>query len=71
MLISLEWLKIFLAVSPEMKRLGVKNRCRLYEIPPNLEYITAMPRMALYLDYSARIYGIFLRYVAKEDSVTK
>ena len=58
---------ICLAVSPEMKRLGVKNRCRLYEIPPNLEYITAMPRMALYLDYSARIYGIFLKYVAKED----
>lgn len=30
-------------------------------------YITAMPRMALYLTYSARIYGIYLRYVAPED----
>ena len=58
---------ICLAVSPEMKRLGVKNRCRLREIPPDIEYITAVPRMALYLDYSARIYGVFLRYVAKED----
>lgn len=58
---------ICLAVSPEMKRLGVKNRCRLREIPSGIEYITAMPQMALYLDYSARIYGIFLKYVAKED----
>ena len=30
-------------------------------------YIPAIPRMALYLTYSARIYGIYLRYVAPED----
>lgn len=30
-------------------------------------YITATPRMAHYLTYSARIYGIYLRYVAPED----
>lgn len=36
---------------------------------PNLAitYITAVPRMALYMKYSARIYGIYLRYVAAED----
>lgn len=36
---------------------------------PSLElsYIIAPPRMALYMDYSARIYGIYLRYIAPED----
>lgn len=58
---------ICLAVSPAMKALGVRNRCRLFEIPDNLSYITAVPRMQLYIDYSARIYGIYLKYVAKED----
>ena len=32
-----------------------------------LDYITAPPRMALYIEYSTRIYGIYLRYVAPED----
>lgn len=58
---------ICLAVSPEMKRLGVKNRCRIYEIPPDLEYITAPPRMRLYIEYATRIYKIYMKYVAKED----
>jgi DNA polymerase V len=36
---------------------------------PELEiaYITAPPRMALYLDYSTRIYNVYLQYVAPED----
>lgn len=58
---------ICLAVTPELKRLGVKNRCRIYEIPPNMEYITAPPRMRLYIDYSTRIYKVYMKYVAKED----
>lgn len=32
-----------------------------------LSYITATPRMALYIDYSTRIYNIYLKYVAPED----
>ena len=36
---------ICLAVSPALKALGVKNRCRLFEIPPYLDYIIAEPRM--------------------------
>ena len=36
---------ITLAISPAMKDLGVKNRCRVFEIPKGIEYITAMPRM--------------------------
>ncbi len=30
-------------------------------------YITAPPRMALYMEYSTRIYGIYLKYFAPED----
>ena len=58
---------ICLAVSPNMKALGVKNRCRIYEIPPNIDYIVAPPRMQLYIDYSARIYEIYLKYFSKDD----
>ena len=32
-----------------------------------LDYIVAPPRMRLYMQYSARIYGIYLRYIAPED----
>ena len=58
---------ICLAVSPKMKMLGVKNRCRIFEIPPTINYIVAMPRMKKYIEYSANIYAIYLKYFAKED----
>lgn len=58
---------ICLAITPAMKKLGVKNRCRIHEIPPNIEYITAMPRMQLYIDYSSDIYEIYLKYVSPDD----
>lgn len=32
-----------------------------------LDYVVAPPRMALYVEYSTRIYDIYLRYVAPED----
>ena len=32
-----------------------------------LEYIVAPPRMAYYMEYSSRIYQIYLKYVAPED----
>ncbi|MCR0272708.1 DNA repair protein [[Clostridium] innocuum] len=56
-----------LAVSPKMKEQGVHNRCRIFEIPDNISYITAMPRMNLYMRYSADIYGIYLKYISRED----
>lgn len=31
------------------------------------DYIVALPRMAKYIEYSTKIYEIYLRYVAKED----
>ena len=36
---------ICLAVSPALKKLGVRNRCRIFEIPSYIQYITALPRM--------------------------
>lgn len=32
-----------------------------------IDYITAPPRMALYVEYSTRIYQVYLRHVAPED----
>ena len=58
---------ICLAISPAMKNLGIKNRCRLFEIPKNVKYITALPRMKKYMEYSANIYSIYLKYMSKED----
>lgn len=58
---------ICLAVSPAMKALGVPGRCRVFEIPKSIKYIMAPPRMQLYIDVSADIYAIYLKYVAKED----
>ena len=58
---------ICLAVTPKMNMLGVKNRCRIYEIPPNIKYIVALPRMKKYIEYSANIYAIYLKYFSKDD----
>jgi len=58
---------ICLAVSPAMKALGVRNRCRVFEIPKGLDYIMATPRMALYIERSADIYAVYLKYLAPED----
>ncbi len=33
----------------------------------SISYIAAPPRMALYIEYSTKIYNIYLRYVAPED----
>ncbi len=58
---------ICLAISPKLKSMGIRNRCRLFEIPDDVEYITAMPQMKKYMEFSAKIYSIYLRYIAKED----
>ena len=55
---------ICLAISPSMKALGIRNRCRVFEIPKSVRYIMAPPRMKLYIEYSANIYEIYLKYIA-------
>lgn len=58
---------ICLAITPAMKILGIRNRCRIFEIPPQVEYITAVPRMKKYMEVSADIYSVYLRYISPED----
>ena len=33
----------------------------------HIDYIVATPRMALYIDYSKRIFNIYLKYISQED----
>ena len=58
------------------KRLRKAGRCtgkssylHKLEKDPSLsvDYVVAMPRMALYIEYSTKIYDIYLKYVAPED----
>ncbi len=58
---------ITLAATPKIKELGVKSRGRLYEIPSNIKYTVIKPRMRKYMEYSANIYGIYLKYFSKDD----
>ena len=69
---------ICLAVSPALKALGMPSRPRLFEAKERIrlfeaythtrvDYIVAPPRMAEYLRISAKIYEIYLQFVARED----
>lgn len=69
---------ICLAVTPALKAYGLSGRSRLFEVEQkikevksqtgeNIEYITAVPRMALYIKYSADIYSVYLKYFSKDD----
>ncbi|RXI24591.1 MAG: DNA methylase [Candidatus Amulumruptor caecigallinarius] len=85
---------ICLAVSPALKKFGLRGRPRLFEVEQKIrevnrhrgrsghsvsgreldghpeiaaDYLIATPRMALYIDYSTRIYAVYLRYIAPED----
>ena len=58
---------ICLAISPAMKACGVRNRCRVFEIPEGIDYEMAKPRMRRYMEVSAGIYELYLRYFSPED----
>lgn len=68
---------ICLAVSPSLKAYGIGGRARLFEVNQRVaelarqgtkvEFIIAPPRMAYYIDYSTRIYEVYLKYIAPED----
>ncbi len=55
--------------APGRKFTGISFDARELERNPALEigYIVAPPQMARYMDYSARIYEIYLKYVSPED----
>ena len=58
---------ICLAITPALKKLGVRNRCRLFEIPEGIPYTAAVPRMKRYMEVSSDIYAIYLQFVSPED----
>jgi len=69
---------ICLAVSPSLKAYKISGRARLFEVKQRLQqikiltgkqidFIIAMPRMQRYLDVSAEIYGVYLKYIAPTD----
>ncbi|MGN0316934.1 MAG: DNA methylase [Lachnospira sp.] len=69
---------ICLAVTPALKAYGLSGRCRLFEVEQKcreverstgekLEYIAAIPRMEHYIEVSADIYSIYLKYFSKDD----
>ena len=60
---------ICLAVTPPLKKYGIPGRPRLFEVKQKVreDFIIAVPRMALYIEYSMKIYEIYLKYFAPED----
>lgn len=58
---------IILAVTPFLKKIGVPSRLRIFELPKNIDIIYAKPRMARYMDFSKKIYKIYLKYLSKDD----
>jgi len=58
---------ITLAVTPYLKKQGVKSRGRLFEIPSNIKYTIAKSRMNLYMQKSKEVIGIYLDFVSEED----
>ena len=69
---------ICLAVTPSLKAFGIPGRPRLFEVVQrvkeikasqhiDVDYIIAPPRMSLYMEYSTRIYNVYLKYIAPED----
>ena len=69
---------ICLAVSPSLRKYGIPGRARLFEViqkcreikartGKEINYIIAPPRMQLYMDYSSRIYQIYLKYISARD----
>ena len=69
---------ICLAVTPSLKAYGIPGRARLFEVHQkirdvkrrtgeDIQFIIAPPQMATYVEYSTRIYKVYLKYVSEED----
>lgn len=58
---------ICLAITPAMKALGVRNRCRVRDIPEGIDYMVAVPRMRRYMEASGQIVAAYLELVSAED----
>lgn len=69
---------ICLAVTPALKAYGIPGRARLFEVNQKvrevqrktgekIEFTIAKPQMAKYVEYSTRVYNVYLKYVSAED----
>ena len=69
---------ICLAVTPALKAYGIPGRARLFEVNQKVRdvqrrtgekivFIIAKPQMAKYVEYSTRVYNVYLKYVSAED----
>lgn len=56
-----------LAITPCLKKQGIKSRGRLYEIPKDVKYMIVDPRMKLYQEKSKEVIGVYLEYVDAKD----
>ena len=56
-----------LAVSPYLRNRGVKSRCRVFEIPKNLNIMFVKPRIKLYQEYSKKVFNIYKSFISEED----
>ena len=57
--------------APEGRFSGSSSDANELNTRPELEldYIVAPPRMALYMEYSTRVYQVYLKYIAPEDII--
>ena len=69
---------ICLAVTPALKAYGIPGRARLFEVNQKvrevqrrtgekIEFKIAKPQMAKYVEYSTKVYNVYLKYVSAED----
>ena len=69
---------ICLAVTPALKAYGIPGRARLFEVNQKvrdvqrrtgekIEFTIAQPQMAKYVEYSTKVYNVYLKYVSAED----
>ena len=69
---------ICLAVTPALKAYGIPGRARLFEVNQKvrdvqrrtgekIEFIIAKPQMAKYVEYSTKVFNVYLKYVSAED----
>ena len=58
---------IVLSVSPFLKAAGVPSRLRKRDLPKRDDIIFAVPRMARYIEMSAKVVSIMLDFVGEDD----
>ena len=68
---------ICLAVTPALKAYGIPGRARLFEVNQKVreverrtgekvEFLIAKPQMAKYVEFSTKVYNVYLKYVSAE-----